>query len=41
MKLNINFSSFKKNHKSKKDQLFYAVKNVTTTKKLKIYLIFY
>ena len=27
MKLNINFSSFKKNHKLKKDQLVYKVKN--------------
>ena len=27
MKLNISFSSFKKNHKSKKDQLIYKVKN--------------
>merc|ERR1711965_1109040 len=27
MKLNINFSSFKKNHKLKKDQLIYTVKN--------------
>ena len=27
MKLNISFSSFKKNHKSNKDQLIYKVKN--------------
>ena len=27
MKLNISFSSFKKNHKSKKDQLVYVVRN--------------
>ena len=27
MKLNINFSSFKKNHKLKKNQLVYAVTN--------------
>ena len=27
MKLNISFSSFKKNHKSKKDQLIYRIKN--------------
>ncbi len=26
MKLNINFSSFEKNHKLKKDQLIYVVK---------------
>ena len=27
MKLNISFGSFKKNHKSKKDQLIYKVKS--------------
>ena len=27
MKLNISFSSFKKNHKSRRDQIIYRVKN--------------
>ena len=34
MKLNINFSSFKKNHKSKKDQLIYKVKNCKDYKQI-------
>ena len=34
MKLNISFSSFKKNHKSKKDQLVYRVKNLKDYKQV-------
>ena len=34
MKLNINFSSFKKNHKLKKDQLVYKVKNCNNYKQV-------
>ena len=34
MKLNISFSSFKKNHKLKKDQLIYIVKNCKDYKKV-------